>query len=161
MMVLLAMEAVPLDWVLYCALTPDKQLVLEERGDELNKAILYLMNLKKKHAKKDLCLAYFQGNMTAYQLNIEAMAQYLPTQYPNNKSANQGNGKKGDKDKGDDPKSENKDSNMGDTAGAHVGDTTTTDESTAPSKGASIGDHVLETSIQLSRPSRTMKEIRF
>ena len=34
--------------------------------------------------------------------------------------------KRGDKNKGDDPKFKDKDSNLGDTAGAHVGDTTTT-----------------------------------
>ena len=72
MMVLLAAEAVLLDWVVYCALTPDKQFVWEERGNELNKAMLYLINSKNKHAKKDLRLAYSQENMTAYPLNIEA-----------------------------------------------------------------------------------------
>ena len=46
--------------------------------------------------------------------------------------------------KGDNPKSEEQDSNRGVTAGAHVEDTTTTEESTAPSGGASIGAHVLE-----------------
>ena len=40
----------------------------------------------------------------------------------------------------------------------YVGDTTTTEESTAPSRGASIGAHVSETNIQLSRSSRTMEE---
>ena len=55
------------------------------------------MTSKNKHAKKDLGLDYSQGNMTAYSPNIEAMARYLSTQYPNNKPANQRNGKKGDK----------------------------------------------------------------
>ena len=52
------MVAPPLDWDAYCALTPDKQLAWEERGDELNKEMLHLMNLKNKHAEKDLPLAY-------------------------------------------------------------------------------------------------------
>ena len=30
------------------------QLVWEERGNELNKAMLYLMNMKNKNAKRDL-----------------------------------------------------------------------------------------------------------
>ena len=55
--------------------------------------------------------------MTGYPPNIEAMARYLLTQYPNKKSANQRNGKMGDKNKGDDPKSKDKDSIIGDTTG--------------------------------------------
>jgi len=58
MMTLLAAAAPPLDWTAYCGLTPDKQLVWNERGDELNKPMLYLMNLKNEYAKNDLCLAY-------------------------------------------------------------------------------------------------------
>ena len=54
---------------------------------------------------------------------------------------------------------EDKDSNTGDTVGAYVGDTTTTEESTTPSGGASIGNHLSETNVQSSRPSRTVKEI--
>ena len=87
------------------------------------------------------------------------MARYLLTQYPNNKPANQHNGKKGDKNKGNDPKPEFKDSNIGDTADAHVGDTTTTKKSNTPSRGASISAQIFETNEQLSRPSRTVKEI--
>ena len=75
------------------------------------------------------------------------MARYLSTQYSNNKPANQCGGKKGDTKKGDDSKSEDKDSNMGGTAGAHVEDTTTTEESIAPCRGASIGAHVLESDV--------------
>ena len=48
---------------------------------------------------------------------------------------------------------------MDDTAGAHVWDTTTTEESTAPSGRDSIVTHILETSVQSSRLSRTMEEI--
>ena len=44
MMILLPVETIPLDWVAYCAQTLDKQLAWEVRGDELNKAMLYLMN---------------------------------------------------------------------------------------------------------------------
>ena len=73
---------------------PADQLVWEERGNKLNKAILYLMNLKNEHAKKDLCLAYSQGNLTAYPPTIEGMTRYLSTQYPNNKPANQRRGKR-------------------------------------------------------------------
>ena len=49
-----------LDWAGYCVLTPAKQFIWEDRGNELNKAILYLMNSKNKNAKKALCLAYFK-----------------------------------------------------------------------------------------------------
>ena len=70
------------------------------------------MNSKKEHAKKDLPLAYSQGNLTAYPPTIEGMAKYLLTQYPNNKPANQCNGKQQDKKKGDDSKFKDKDSNF-------------------------------------------------
>ena len=59
----------------------------------------------------------------------------------------------------DDPKSEDRDSNTRDTTGAHIVDTRPTEKSTAASKGASIGTHVLETNVQSPRPSRTIEEI--
>ena len=64
--------------------------------------------------------------------------------------------KRGIKNKGDGPKSEQKNSDTRDTVGVHVGDTTTTEESTAPSGGASIDAHISETNVQSSCPSRTM-----
>ena len=88
MMILLATETMTLDQVAYCVLTLEEQLAQKERGNELNKAMLYLMNSKNKQAKKDLCIAYSQRNMTAYPTNIKTMAQYLSTQYANNKPAN-------------------------------------------------------------------------
>ena len=108
------------------------------------------MNLKNKTAKKDLRLAYSQGNNTTYPLNIEAMARYLWTQYSNNKPANQRGGKKGDRKKDDESKSEDKDSNTIGTAGAHVDDTMTTEEFIAPSGNPSISAHVSDTNVQLS-----------
>ena len=65
----------------------------------------------------------------------------------------------GDKKKGDEPKSEDKDSNTGGTTGAHVEDTTTTEESIPPSRTPSIGGHVSETNVQSSNSLRTMEEI--
>ena len=95
MTTLLAGVSPPLDWGGYWRLTPDKQLVWEERGDELNKSMIYLKNSNDKHAKKDLRLAYSQGNLTDYPPSIEGMVKYLSTQYPNNKPTHQRNGKKG------------------------------------------------------------------
>ena len=65
------------------------------------------MNLKNDNAKQDLCLAYSQGNITAYPPTIKTMARYLSTQYPNKNSAHHRKGKKGDRNRknGDDPKS--------------------------------------------------------
>ena len=74
-------QPAPLDWAGYCALTPDQQPVWDHRANELNQSMLFLINSKDKNAKKDLPLAYSQGNNTAYPLNIEAMARYLSTQY--------------------------------------------------------------------------------
>ena len=66
-----------LDWAAYCALPVDQQLVWEQRANELNQAMLFLMNSKNKTTKKDLHLVYSQRNNTAYPPNIEAMARYL------------------------------------------------------------------------------------
>ena len=65
----------------------------------------------------------------------------MATQYPNKNYANQRAGKKGGRigKKGDDPKSEDKDSNTAGTTGAHVGDITPDEESTAlPCPGTSL-----------------------
>ena len=121
--------------------------------------MLYLINSKNKNAKKDLRLAYSQRNNTAYPTDIKSAARYLSTQYPNNKPTNQGGGNKENKRKGDDPKSEDKDSNAGGTAGENIEDTTTNEDTTAPSKGASLGAHVSKTNQALSRQSRTVDEI--
>ena len=86
-MVELLGAAVPvLSWVDYCAMPPVNQLVWVERGGDLTKSMLFLMNLKNDNAKKDLHLAYFIGNITAHPLTIKAMARYLSTQYPNKNS---------------------------------------------------------------------------
>ena len=152
-------HSVALDWAGYYALPEVDQLVWEQKADALNQSMLYLMNSKNENAKKDLRLAYSQGNNTAYPFDIESMARYLSTQYLNNKPANQRGGKKGDKRKGDDSKSEDKDSNMGGTAGAHIEDTTTNEASTAPSGGASLETHILEKKQVPSRQLRTVDEI--
>ena len=131
----------------------------ELKADALNQAMLFLMNSKNKTAEKDLRLAYSQQNSTAYPTDIKAIARYLSTQYLNNKPADQRGGKKGDKKKGDESKSEDKDSITGNTAGAHVEDTMTTEESILPNGMPSIGAHVFETNIQLSNSSRTVEEI--
>ena len=87
------------------------------------------------------------------------MSRYLSTRYPNNKPINQRGGNKGNKGKWDDSKFEDKDSNTGGTAGAHVEDTTTNKDTTAPSEGASLGTHVSETNQASSRSSRTINEM--
>ena len=117
------------------------------------------MNSKNKTAKKNLHLSYSQGNSTSYPTNIKAMARYLSTQYPNNKSANQCGGKKGDTKKGDESKFEEKDSITGNTTGAHVEDTMTTKSPLPLNRTPNIGAHVSETNVQLSNSSRTVEEI--
>ena len=89
------------------------------------------------------------------------MARYLSTQYPNKNSIHQHRGKKEDRNgkKGDRPKSEDKDNNTTGTAGAHIGDTTTPEDSILSSGGASIGAHVLEATGQSSRLTRSVKDI--
>ena len=71
---LLSKAEPPLDWDGYCALPEENRLVWELRADALNQAMIYLMNSKKKNAKKDLRLAYSQGNYTAYPPDIDAAA---------------------------------------------------------------------------------------
>ena len=73
-------QSAALDWAGYCTLTPDQQLVWDQRANELNQSMLYLINLKNKLVKKDLRLAYSQGNNTAYPPNIKSIARYLSTQ---------------------------------------------------------------------------------
>ena len=94
--------------------------------------MIYVMNSKNKTAKKDLRLAYSQGNHNLYSPDIEAAARYLSTQYPNTKPANQCKGNKENKRTGDDTKSEDKDSNTGGTAGAHIEDITAIMEELKP-----------------------------
>ena len=145
-MELLDAETPAKTWSDYCQMSVTDQLSWEEKGDASTKAMLLLLNSKNDNAKKDLRLSYSQGNKKAYPKSAEAMARYLSTQYTTKTSNNQRD-KKGDKNskKGVDSKSEDKDSgNMG-TAGAHVGDVTTPQDSTAPSDGSSIGAHVSET----------------
>ena len=61
----------------------DDQVVWEEKVDKLGKAILLLMNSKNKAAEKDLCIAYAQGNHSAYPSNMERIARFLSSQYKN------------------------------------------------------------------------------
>ena len=97
LMELLSNDPAPSDWDGYCALPEANQLVWELRADVLNQSMLYLMNSKNKNTKKDLRLAYSQGNNTAYPSDFKLMARYLSTQYLNNKPTNQRGDKKGDK----------------------------------------------------------------
>ena len=156
MHLLLSNAEKPLDWDAYCALPVEEQLAQEQRADALNPSMIYLMNSKNEIAKKDLHLAYSQGNYTSYPANIEGAAWYLSTQYPNNKHGNQ---RKNKPRKGNDPKYEDKDNITAGTTGAHVEDNTTNEDTTTPSRGANLGAHVSETSQGTSRPSRTVEEI--
>ena len=63
-----------LDWDGYCALPAARRLKWETRADALNQAIIYIMNSKNEIAKKDLHLAYSQGNYIAYLADIEVAA---------------------------------------------------------------------------------------
>ena len=88
---------------------------------------------------------YSQGNKTAYPVTAKAMARYQSTQY-NNKVPNNPRDKRGDRNskKGDHAKSEDSNTTTTGTAGAHVGEFTKPQDSTAPSKEASIGAQVSE-----------------
>ena len=105
--------------------------------------MLFLTNSKNEITKKDLCLALAQGIHSVYPGTIESMARFLLLQY-NIKTVNSPCNKKGDKNrkKGDETKSEDKDNSNTGTVGAHVGETTTPQDSSTPSNGSSIGAHV-------------------
>ena len=107
------------------------------------------MNVKNNKAKKNLYLAYSKENKAVYPLTIKAMARYMSTQYPNKNSGHQQTDKKGDinRKKRDDLKSEDNDNNTTGFSGAHVGDATTPEDSTASSGEASTGAHVLEVNL--------------
>ena len=100
LMELLSKTPVSLDWAGYYALLEEDKLVWEVRVDAMNKIMLYLMNLQNENTRKDLRLAYSQGNNTTYPTDINLAARYLSTQYPNNKPTNQRGGNIGNKRKG-------------------------------------------------------------
>ena len=65
MIELLKSEVPALDLAAYCAMPVVEQIVWEEKGDAITKSMHLLMNSKNNNAKKDLCLAYSQGNKSA------------------------------------------------------------------------------------------------
>ena len=144
-MEILKAETPPLSSTNYCAMDSIDHAILEEWGDVSTKAPLLLLNSKNNNTKKDLYLSYTKGKKSAYLTTAKAMARYLSTQYPNKTIGHQSD-KKGDKNrkKVDDSKPENKDNNITGTAGAHIGEVTTPEDSTAPSDVSSIDAHVLE-----------------
>ena len=103
-----------LDWDGYYALPAEARLVWERRADALTQGMIFIMNSKNEIAKKDLQLAYPQGNHTVYPTNIESAARYLATQYPNIKPGNQRRNKQR---KAHAPKSKDKDNATSCTAG--------------------------------------------
>ena len=68
------------NWAEYCAMAPVDQHIWKEKTDAQNKAMLLLMHLKNNNAKKDLRLAYSQGNKSTYPVNVVSMARYLLSQ---------------------------------------------------------------------------------
>ena len=136
------------------------QEIWEAKGDASTKAMLLLMNSKNDAAKKDLHLLHSQGSNKAYLETAKSMARYLSTQY-NNKVQNNPRNKKGDRNskKGDNSKPEDSDTTTSGTAGAHVGEATAPQDSTASSKGASIGGHVSETLQRAFCPAQSVEEL--
>ena len=117
---------------------------------------MFIVNSKNEIAKKDLQLAYSQRNQAVYPTDIESAARYLTTQYSNIKSGNQ---QKNKKKKAGDPKFEDKDNAMTGTAVAHVEDSTSSQDNTAPSGEANLGAQVLETNQGTSPTTRTVEKI--
>ena len=111
-------------WDNYRAMIPEYHLAWKKQADKLGIAMLLLMHLKKKGAKKDLRLAYTQGSHSAYPTKMEKMPRFISSQCknknidPNNNPCD----KKGDKNgrKGDETKLEDKDNNNTCAAGAHI-----------------------------------------
>ena len=153
-------EVPVLDWAAYCAMDVADQGTWEERGDAFTKVMLLLRNSKNDNAKKDLHLSYSQGNKSAFQISTEAMVIYLSTQY-NNKIPNNPHNKRGDRNskKGDDSKSEDKDSTTTGTAGVHLGEVTTSQDSTIPSEGSSIGTYISEIAEPAFHPAQSAEEL--
>ena len=143
MLELLAAEVLAVDWAGYCAMDVADQETREAKGDASTNTMLLLMNSKNNAAKKDLRLLYSQEKKTAYLVTAEEMARYLSAQY-SNKVPNNPRNKSGDRNskKDDDSKSEDSNTTTTGTTGAHVGEVTTPQDSTAPSEGTSIGAHI-------------------
>ena len=83
MMELVKVERPALDQATYCVMPIVDQVVWEEKGDTITKAMPLLMNSKNDNAKKDLCLAYSHGNKSACPLTAKTMARYMSKQYHN------------------------------------------------------------------------------
>ena len=122
--------------------------------------MLLLLNSKNNNPKKGLCLSYSQRNKSAYPTTAKAMARYLSTQYPNKTIGHQHN-KKGDENgkKGDDSKPGDKNNNTSGTAGVHIGEVTTPEDSIAPSNGSSIGAYVLEVVKHKFWPAQSIEKL--
>ena len=69
---LLSKAEPPLTWDQYCAMPEENRLMWEQKADALNQAMIYVMNSKNETAKKDLHLAYSQGNHTAYPIQYQS-----------------------------------------------------------------------------------------
>ena len=65
------------NWNKHCGMTAVKQFGWEEKADDLAKAICLLLNSKNKAAKKDLRLAYAQGNHSSCPKTMEKMVRFL------------------------------------------------------------------------------------
>ena len=63
----------------YCAICVTDHNNWGEKYDASTKAMLLLLNYKNDNTKKDLRLAYSQGNESAYSPTAKTMARYLST----------------------------------------------------------------------------------
>ena len=91
-------------------MTPTARLIWEEKVDAQTKALLFLMNSKNKIVKKDIRLAFAQGNHSAYLDTIKSMMRFPSSQYNIKNVNNNPCDKKRDKNgkKSDEAKSEKK-----------------------------------------------------
>ena len=81
-------KIVLLTWIDYCATMPENQPMWEDKATDLGKAMLLLLNLKNKPAKRDFYLAYAQRNHSTYPKNVEKIAVLLWSQYSYKKNSN-------------------------------------------------------------------------
>ena len=82
MMELLKAEPTPLPCANYYAMPVSDQAMWEERGDAVTQVMLFLLSSKNNNAKKGLCLAYSQGNKSAYPLTAKVMASICQHNIP-------------------------------------------------------------------------------
>ena len=156
----------------YFSMGENEKAMWEKKGNDLTVAMLWLSNSRNENMKRELRLAYSQGNTDCYPTDPEKMARLAASQYimsaPRNANNKQRNGQNGDdpNNEGDGQSDPSKagGSEPQETLGAHVGDNTIPNGETSDDKDekdkegdGSLGFHLLEPCGETSNKATTVE----